>query len=229
MEPAILFEDDQLLVVDKPAGMIVYPDGKHDYPALSNWLDKKYGEGKYFFVHRTDRETSGVLAVAKTPEAFEFLKEQFKNREVKKTYRAFVHGTFKEERGIIDKPIGSSRGGSGPRSARASYGAQRDAVTMYKVLKDRPYEAEGPEPVSYVEVYPKTGRTHQIRVHFASVGRPIVADRLYGTGRPALLGFERLALHAMSLGLTHPQGGDMLFSAPLPPDFIAAEGELRGA
>jgi len=227
MEPIILFEDDQLLVVDKPAGMIVYPDGKHDYPALSAWLSKKYGEGNFHFVHRIDRETSGVLAVAKTPEAFEFLKEQFKNRETKKTYRAFVHGTFKDERGIIDKPIGSSRGGSGPRSAKLSYGAQRDAVTMYKVLMSRPYLASGPEPVSYVEVFPKTGRTHQIRVHMASVGRPILADRLYGTGRPPLLGFERLALHALSLGITHPSGEDMVFVAALPADFTAAEGELR--
>ncbi len=227
MEPIVLFEDDQLLVVDKPAGMIVYPDGKHDYPALSHWLEKKLGEGNFHFVHRIDRETSGVLAIAKTEGAFEFLKEQFKNRETKKTYRAFVHGTFKEERGIIDKPIGSSRGGSGPRSAKLSYGQQRDAVTMYKVLKDRPYDALGPDPVSYLEIYPKTGRTHQIRVHMASVGRPIIADKLYGTGRQALLGFERLALHALSLAITHPNGQDMTFVAPLPPDFVAAEAELQ--
>lgn len=229
MEPAILFEDDQMLVVNKPAGMIVYPDGKHDYPALSHWLENRYGEGNFFFVHRIDRETSGVLAVAKTEAAFEYIKEQFKNRETRKTYRAFVHGTFKEERGIIDKPIGSSRGGSGPRSAKASYGQQRDAVTMYKVLKSRPYVANGPEPVSCVEVFPKTGRTHQIRVHFASVGRPIIGDKLYGSGRPNLLGFERLALHALSLGIRHPNGEEMLFSAPLPADFVTAQRELQGA
>ena len=226
MEPTILFEDDQMVVVDKPAGMIVYPDGKHDYLALSGWLDKRYGEGKYFFVHRIDRETTGVLVVARTEETFEFLKEQFKNRETKKTYRAFVHGTFKEERGIIDKPIGSSRGGSGPRSAKLSYGVQRDAVTMYKVLKSRLYDAATQEPVSYVEVFPKTGRTHQIRVHFASIGRPIVGDKLYGTGRANILGFERLALHALSLAITHPDGEEMVFVAPLPADFIEAEQKL---
>jgi RluA family pseudouridine synthase len=228
MEPTILFEDSELVVVDKPAGMIVYPDGKHDYPALSYWLDKKYKE--YHFVHRIDRETSGVLVIAKTAEAFEFLKEQFKNRETRKTYRAFVHGAFKDERGIIDKPIGSSRGGSGPRSAKLSYGVQRDAVTMYKVLKSRPYEsADGAEPVSYLEIFPKTGRTHQIRVHMASIGRPIIADKLYGSGRPALLGFERLALHALSLSFKHPNGEDMTFVAPLPADFAAAEQKLQGA
>jgi RluA family pseudouridine synthase len=227
LTPEILYEDEQLVAVNKPAGMIVYPDGKHDYPALSHWLEGRYGEGNFHFVHRIDRETSGVLVVARTEEAFEFLKEQFKSRETKKTYRAFVHGTFKEERGIIDKPIGSSRGGAGPRSAKLSYGVQRDAVTMYKVLKSRPHNVGTQEPVSYVEVFPKTGRTHQIRVHFASVGRPIIADRLYGSGRPALLGFKRLALHALSLAITHPSGGEMVFVAPLPPDFVAAEAELQ--
>ncbi|MDB5225613.1 MAG: hypothetical protein JWL87_565 [Candidatus Adlerbacteria bacterium] len=228
MEPTILYEDDELVVVNKPSGMIVYPDGRHDYPALSYWLDKKYPE--YHFVHRIDRETTGVLVIAKTEATFEFLKEQFKNRETRKTYRAFVHGTFKEVRGIIDKPIGSSRGGSGPRSAKLSYGVQRDAVTMYKVLKQQPLDAAaGIEPASYVEVYPKTGRTHQIRVHFASVGRPILADRLYGTGRAPLFGFERLALHAFSLSFVHPNGEEMTHVAPLPADFLAAEGELRSA
>jgi 23S rRNA pseudouridine1911/1915/1917 synthase len=230
MEPTILYEDDQLVVVDKPSGMIVYPDGRHDYPALSHWLEKKLGgkvDEKFFFVHRIDRETSGVLCIAKTEEAFEFLKHQFKERETRKTYRAFVHGTFKEERGIIDKPIGSSRGGSGPRSAKLSYGQQRDAITMYKVLAERLYEAGSPEPVSYLEIFPKTGRTHQIRVHMASVGRPVVGDKLYGTGRAPLLGFERLALHALTLSLKHPAGKDMTFTAPLPPDFVAAERELR--
>lgn len=230
MEPTILFEDAELLVVDKPSGMIVYPDGKHDYPALSHWLEQKLGgpaEEKFFFVHRIDRETSGVLVITKTSSAFEFLKEQFKERETRKTYRAFVHGTFKEERGIIDKPIGSSRGGSGPRSAKLSYGVQRDAVTMYKVLAERTYDAAGPEPVSYVEVYPKTGRTHQIRVHMASVGRPLLGDKLYGSGRAPLLGFARLALHALSLSFKHPKGEDMTFTAPLPADFLQAEEELR--
>lgn len=230
MEPTILYEDELLVVVDKPSGMIVYPDGKHDYPALSHWLEKKYGEGNFHFVHRIDRETSGVLVVAKTEEAFEFLKEQFKERQTRKTYRAFVHGAFKEERGIIDKPIGSSRGGSGPRSAKLSYGVQRDAVTMYKVLRQRPYEsADGPEPVAYLEIFPKTGRTHQIRVHMASVGRPILADKLYGTGRSPLLGFNRLALHALTLSFKHPNGEDMTFTAPLPPDFIEAEQEMKAS
>jgi len=224
MEPTILFEDDELLVVDKPSGVIVYPDGKHDYPALSGWLKKKYGVEGFHFVHRIDRETSGVLVVAKTSATFEFLKKQFQNREVKKTYRAFVYGTFKDERGVIDKPIGSARGGLGPRSARNPYGQMRDAVTAYRVVANG---ASSVTPVAYLEVFPKTGRTHQIRVHMAAVQHPLLCDVLYAPGRPALLGFKRLALHARSLSFAHPAGKEMTFEAPLPADFIAAEAELR--
>lgn len=214
MEPNILFEDAELVVVDKPAGMIVHEDGKHDYPALDQWLIKKYGE--VFLVHRTDRETSGVLAVARTLASQEFLKEQFKNREVTKVYRAYVFGALKDERGIIDKAIGSSRGGRGPRSAKNSYGNERDALTMYRRIKNG-------SDCSYVEIFPKTGRTHQIRVHFAAIQHPIVADSLYAPGRTPILGFTRLALHALSLTLVHPNGKEMRFEAPLPADFIEAE------
>lgn len=220
MEPTVLFEDDVIVVVDKPAGMIVYPDGKHDYPALSHWLEKKYGEGNYHFVHRIDRETSGVLLVAKTAEAHEFLKQQFQDRETKKIYRAFVYGALKEERGIIEKPIGSGRGGRGPRSATRPHGTMREAKTAWKRLLNGAGAA-------YIEAYPETGRTHQIRVHCAAIQHPIVADPLYGPKRPSLLGFKRLALHARALTIAHPSGKEMTFEAPLPPDFVAAEAQLR--
>src|ERR1700694_4729863 len=119
--PEIIYEDDKLVVVNKPSGMIVYPDGKHDYPALSHWLEKRYPSSdpekpNFHFVHRIDRETSGVLVVTKDEKTHEFLKAQFADREVQKTYRAFVLGNLKDERGMINKPIGSSRGGVGPRS-----------------------------------------------------------------------------------------------------------------
>jgi 23S rRNA pseudouridine1911/1915/1917 synthase len=218
VEPVILFEDADILVVDKPSGMIVYPDGKHDYPALSHWLEKKYKE--HHFVHRIDRETSGVLVVAKTEAAHQFLKEQFKNREIKKIYRAFVYGALKEERGIISKPIGSARGGRGPRSATRPHGALREASTVWKRL------ANG-AGASYIEAFPKTGRTHQIRVHCAAIQHPIVCDQLYAPQRPPLLGFKRLALHALSITITHPSGKEMTFEAPLPPDFVAAEAQLH--
>ncbi len=215
-EPTIIYEDAQLLVVNKPAGMIVYPDGKHDYPALSHWLEKKYGEGNFHFVHRIDRETSGLLIVALDEETYALLKEQFQEREVKKTYRAFVYGTLKIDRGVIDKPIGSSRGGKGPRSAKLPHGTMREAVTAYRVI-------ERGEGATYVEAFPKTGRTHQIRVHFSAVQHPIVADVLYASRRAPILGFERLALHAYTVSFTHPNGKEVTFTAPLPEDFVRAE------
>jgi 23S rRNA pseudouridine1911/1915/1917 synthase len=231
--PEIIFEDAQLVVVNKPSGMIVYPDGKHDYPALSHWLEKRYPSKDpenpgFHFVHRIDRETSGVLVVTKDAKTHEFLKEQFAEREVQKTYRAFVLGNLKDERGMINKPIGSSRGGVGPRSAKQPKGTMREALTIYKTLDRSPSEVGVGSRVTYVEVYPKTGRTHQIRVHFSAIGHPIIADVLYGAkGGTRLLGFNRLALHALSILITHPNGQNMTFSAPLPPDFVEAEGELR--
>ena len=217
----IIFEDDDLVVVDKPSGFIVYPDGKHDYPALSHWLEKKYGEGGFHFVHRIDRETSGVLVVAKTADAYAALKEQFKDREIKKVYRAFVHGALKEERGQIERAIGSARGGRGPRSAMRPYGVERAASTVWKRLMNG-------TGCAYIEAFPKTGRTHQIRVHCAAIQHPIIADVLYGPGRPQLLGFKRLALHALSITIAHPTTGkEMTFSEALPQDFIDAEAELK--
>ena len=225
MEPTILYEDDSVLVIDKPTGLIVHPDGIHDYPALTSWLEKRYKE--HFLVHRLDRETSGVLVVAKTEIAHEFLKEQFHDRDVRKVYRAFVYGNIKDDRGIIDKPIGSARGGKGPRSAMRPHGQLREAITTFKVLTRTP-------DATYVEVRPKTGRTHQIRVHFSVIQRPIICDQLYAPSRLPMLGFKRLALHALSLTITLPPpvgseqatGEEKIFSAPLPPDFLIAEGIL---
>ena len=216
MKPTVIYEDEAILVVNKPSGLIVYPDGKHDYPALSNWLAEKYGEGNFHFIHRIDRETSGILVVAKTEEAHAFLKQQFAEREIKKIYRAFIYGGLKDDRGIIDKPIGSARGGMGPRSATRPHGVQREAITAYSV------RARGTE-ATYVDVFPKTGRTHQIRVHFSAIQHPIINDVLYAPSRPPLLGFKRLALHALSLTFTHPNGKEMTLEAPLPEDFLEAE------
>ncbi len=217
-EPRIIYEDDLLVVVDKPSGMIVYPDGVHEYPALSAWLEGKYAP--LYFPHRIDRETSGVLLVARTEAVFEQLKGQFKNREVKKVYRAFLYGKLAGERGVIDKPVGSARGGAAPRSARQPHGRARDALTTYRVIGASP-------GATYVEAFPKTGRTHQIRAHFAALQHPVVCDPLYAPGRPSILSFERLALHALSLTLTHPATGqEVTFSAPLPADFLRAEEKI---
>ena len=236
MDPVVIYEDESIIVINKPAGMPVHADGKHDRSTLVDWLLVRYPElqgvgetqtladgtiiDRPGIVHRIDRETSGIIVVAHTQEAYEFLKEQFKEREVKKTYRAFVYGVINAERGIIDKPIGSSRGGLGPRSARRPMGTQREAQTMYRVI------ARGTE-ATYVEVFPKTGRTHQIRVHFAAIQKPIVADSLYAPSRPAILGFKRLALHALAISFTHPKGEEVQFEAPLPQDFAEAEKALE--
>ncbi|MCX6819880.1 MAG: RluA family pseudouridine synthase [Candidatus Adlerbacteria bacterium] len=225
-EPYILYEDADIIALDKPSGIIVYPDGKHDYPALDAWLEQKYGVGNFHFVHRLDRETSGVLLVARTQEAHAFLKEQFAEREVRKVYRAFVHGVIQDERGVIDKPIGNARGGMGPRSTKQAHGQMREALTTFRVIARTTLATEG-DRASYVEVFPKTGRTHQIRVHFSSIQHPVLSDRLYAPGRPKLLGFERLALHALSITITHPSGEEMTFTAPLPPEFVTAEAQLR--
>ncbi len=236
IKPEVIYQDEAILVLNKPSGMSVHSDGKHAYPTVVEWLLKHYPEiagvgepqtlpnGELIdrpgVVHRLDRETSGVLVVARTQEVFLALKEQFKERDALKVYRAFVHGNIKDDRGIINKPIGSSRGGVGPRSARAGYGTMREALTTYRTISRSP-------GASYVEVFPKTGRTHQIRVHFSAVQHPVVGDRLYGPGRPPLLGFTRLALHAFSLGINHPlTGARMTFTAPLPEDFLAAENSL---
>ncbi len=222
-EPKILFEDADIIVVNKPSGLIVYPDGKHDYPALSSWLETKLKgsmDEKFFFVHRIDRETSGVLVVAKNPTTHEFLKRQFQDREVKKVYRAFVYGALRDERGTINKPIGSARGGQGPRSATRPHGVEREAITMWRRV------ASG-QGCSYLEAFPQTGRTHQIRVHFSAIQHPIVCDTLYAPRRTPMLGFNRLALHALSVALVHPNGTPMKFDAPLPDDFLVAEQKLR--
>jgi 23S rRNA pseudouridine1911/1915/1917 synthase len=236
MDPVVIYEDQDIIVIDKPAGMPVHADGRHDRATLVDWLIVRYPELKGVgeeqtlpngevidrpgIVHRIDRETSGALIIARNEDAYHSLKEQFQNREVKKTYRAFVYGVINDERGIIDKPIGSSRGGLGPRSARSPKGEMREAQTMFRVI-------ERGEEATYVEVFPKTGRTHQIRVHFAAIQKPVVADVLYAPSRPPILGFKRLALHALSVSFTHPKGGEVTFSAPLPADFVEAEAKLR--
>lgn len=232
---AVLYEDDAIIVIDKPAGLIVHEDGRIDRPTVVAWLlahapeARGVGEqGKTLdgtllersgIVHRLDAETSGVLILAKTQGAFLFLKEQFHARRVKKEYHAFVYGAMKEPWGTIRRAIGRSARDFRLRSAeRGARGMLRPAVTHWKVLKQSATHA-------YLSVTPETGRTHQIRVHLKAIGKPIVQDALYAREsqkRLDSLGFTRLALHAHTLTLETPDGVERTFTAPLPPDFVRA-------
>ncbi|HEY4512170.1 MAG TPA: RluA family pseudouridine synthase [Candidatus Paceibacterota bacterium] len=254
----ILFEDDDILALYKPAGVAVHGDGRSKNKNLVDWLVKKYPKIKNVgepttldsgetvdrdgIVHRLDKDTSGVLLVAKTDAGFYHLKSQFKNREIKKTYHAFVYGKFRDERGMIDKPIGREAGGvrRWATGARAR-GEMRDALTRYKVLKTgngrgfvevlgSPSPGRGAlqksSPVSLLEVWPLTGRTHQIRVHMNSIGHPVVADTLYAPRQKPLLGFKRQALHASKVTFKDLKGKSVEIKAPFPEDFEKAMEEI---
>lgn len=222
MKIEILYEDKDVLVINKPVGLIVHPDGKSKGPFLTDWLLKKFpeiknvGENWPGIVHRLDAGTSGVLIVAKNQPTFLFLKKQFQNRKILKVYNTFVWGEMKDDRGIIDKPIGRSKNDFRQRSAeRGKKGKIRDAVTHFVVKKC----ANG---FSFLEVRPRTGRTHQIRVHLKAIGYPVVGDSLYAAKRPLALGFKRLALHAASVEFENLTGKKIFVAAPLPEDFQEA-------
>ena len=244
----VLWEDNDYAVLYKPAGLIVHPakasrsdarptyhaddasrGGKTKERSLTDWIIKKYpeteevGEPIQFptgeviarpgIVHRIDRETSGVLVIAKNRIAHASLKKQFQRHQVKKVYYAFVYGPLKDREGKIDKPIGRSKSDFRKwMTGRGVRGEVREAVTYYRVLK----ELDG---ASFIEVRPRTGRTHQIRVHLKAINHPIIGDSLYAPEGRSLLGFKRLALHAASIQFKNLSGKDVRVEAPLPPDF----------
>lgn len=239
MEPTILYEDSDVLAINKPAGLVVHSDGKTDEPNLVDWLLLKYPEMKNVgepgrnakgeevlrsgIVHRLDRDTSGVMLVAKNQESFMNLKSQFQNHEVKKTYQAFLIGELKTDERVIDRPIGRSskdfRMWSAQRGAR---GELREAVTEYKVLNRK-------DGYTLVEVSPKTGRTHQIRVHFKAISYPLVGDPLYAPTTDNKLGFERTALHSYRVTFRGLDGEARTVTAPYPEDFSSAVALLQSA
>lgn len=239
MPPEILFENKDFLAIDKPAGLVVHADGKTKEPTLVDWLMEKYPEIENVgepliigediikrpgIVHRLDRETSGVMIVAKTPESFEFFKNAFKDRDVAKTYNAFVFGHLKEDEGVIDASIARSKSDFRKWSAqRGARGEKRNAITEYKVISR--FEDDG-QKFSLIEVSPKTGRTHQIRVHMKYLNHPIVGDKLYGGKVYGGLEFNRTALHARKIAFSGPDGQDYTFEAPYPDDFLQAIAKL---
>ncbi len=241
--PTIVFENDELLVVDKPAGLIVHSDGRTVEPTLADWVlshapgTREVGEpwvspqGEVVprpgIVHRLDRTTSGVMVIAKTGEAYVALKEQFQERSVKKEYRAFVYGHPRAEEGQIEAEIVRIRS-TPPRWGVARPHEEkkhRAALTEWHVIARGSDRTTG-TAVSSLTLVPHTGRTHQIRVHLKHLGNPVVCDPLYASGQPCLLGFARPALHAHRLTFTLPDGTRTLFEASLPSDFEQAEREL---
>lgn len=232
---SVLYENTDVVVINKPSGMLVHEDGRSTEPTVVDWLRAHAPESEGVgepgrtpkgvslersgVVHRLDADTSGVLILAKTQEAFEYLKAQFHERRAKKEYRAFVYGSPKERWGTIRRTIGRSPRDFRLRSCEpGAKGLLRPAVTHWEVLAQSGTHA-------YLKVVPETGRTHQIRVHLKAIGKPIVHDSLYAPPAQVAskgLGFTRLALHAYSLFIMTPDGVPRTFSAPLPQDFERA-------
>ena len=251
----ILYEDSNILAIDKPSGIAVHADGRSREKTISDWVLKNYpklrgvGEPVTFndkeidrpgIVHRLDKETSGVLVIIKTKKAFTYFKKQFMNRQVKKTYHAIVSGFVKNDHGIINKPIGRSPKDFRRRLAgRGVRGELKEAITEYRVLKrfeapsyeissrltlkgsdaTKKFHKTTPSKFSYLEIKPKTGRTHQIRVHMKFLNYPVACDSLYNPDKPCPVGFKRLALHAKSIEFKNLKGKTIKIESPLPKEF----------
>lgn len=215
----ILYEDANIVAVAKPAGLLTHADEGSEVATAETWFKARYPEGAGY-VHRLDRDTSGVLVFAKNADTYTFLRKSFHDREVHKTYLAFVYGVPKEKKGVIDFDIGRSRKDFRLRSAQPkAKGRLREARTLYEVLG----EAEG---CALLKVNPETGRTHQIRVHFKAIHHPIIGDTLYAPKHPHALGISRLGLHAYELDLPLPEGTRTIITAPVPFDLIPAYGRF---
>lgn len=220
----IVYEDETLVVVNKPAGLVVHPGGGTPSGTLANALvyhfQKLPGTSvRPGIVHRLDRDTSGLLVVAKTDAALENLSDQFRDRSVYKSYVALVHGRVQSNSGTIDQPLARDRSN---RTRMAVVRGGRNALTLYRIRRafDR---------FTLLDVELKTGRTHQIRVHLAWIKHPVVGDETYGGGRDNTIQDPRLRarirslkrhfLHAEKLGFRHPQTGEFVkFESPLPPE-----------
>jgi 23S rRNA pseudouridine1911/1915/1917 synthase len=227
---SIVYEDDNCVVVDKGPGMVVHPASSYKgktlahallfrYPELREMADPESAEGKRpGIVHRLDRDTSGLMVVARNREAQAALQRQFKDRSVEKAYLALVYGRLDPPRGKIEAPIGRDLRS---RQRMSVVPEGRPAVTRYQTRQFlfNPHGAR--EPYTLAEACPATGRTHQIRVHLAHIGHPVVGDRLYGGGRRRGQGIAcpRQFLHAYRLGFCRPSDGQrMTFESVLPAD-----------
>lgn len=223
----ILFEDEDILVIDKPSGMVVHPAPGHLRGTLVNAVlfhaprMNIGGTNRPGIVHRLDKDTSGVMVVAKSDRAHNSLVRQWQERTVEKTYIGLVAGQVQEEEASIDAPIGRD---TANRLRMAAVRSGREARSSFTVT-------ERFEETTLLEVSIETGRTHQIRVHLAMIGFPVVGDTLYGSPKSARaaskIGIRRQFLHAATLGIEMSDGSRQTFTAPLAPDLDAALGVLR--
>jgi 23S rRNA pseudouridine1911/1915/1917 synthase len=261
----ILYEDNNLIVINKPAGIAVHPDLKSKEKTISDWFLEKYPKAKNVgepmeietkggkkikiirpgIVHRLDKETSGALIIVKNQKTFKFIKDQFIKHQIQKVYQAFVYGfvsnpkasLFTNKRGLISSPIGRSANDIGKWTAgRGARLPLREAKTEYIILKKFKDKAKSnkvgsfdvfketfrDEDFSFLEIYPQTGRTHQIRVHLRYLNHPIVSDPLYRGKKDLALGLKRLALHAKSITFQLPNGENKIIEASYPVDFKKA-------
>ena len=224
----IIYEDSDLLILNKPAGLLVHPTGQIKKGTLANFLVEKYenlptlqGEDRPGIIHRLDKDTSGILIVAKTERAQQSLIQQFKQKKVDKKYVALVYGTMNELEGVVDKSL---KRGSREKSKVITTLKGRESLTHWKVLEEF-------GEVSLLEINPKTGRTHQIRVHLQDINHPVVGEKLYieanrkqrvsnSKVKHAISQAKRQLLHALEVSFEHPVSGKSLkFRVPLPEDF----------
>lgn len=235
---SVVLETETAIVVSKPAGLLVHSDGRTDELSLCDWILREYPEiegvgepvqregqpdiPRPGIVHRLDKETSGVLVIARTDEAFAHIKKQFKNREVTKEYDVFVHGVVDQREFCIDKPIGRSKGNfrryQVPPYTR---GETKKARTNFRLQATT-------DEASYLRAYPQTGRTHQIRVHLQSIHHPVVCDSLYSPDRGCLWGLDRHGLHACRITFRLPDGSQVAAEAALPSDLQQAREAFPG-
>jgi 23S rRNA pseudouridine1911/1915/1917 synthase len=236
MQLAVLYEDRDCVVIDKPAGLVVHPATSHRqdtlvnallyrYPEMADMVDPETEGGlRPGIVHRLDRDTSGLMVVARRQDARSELQRQFKAREVEKGYQALVHGRITDPEGRISAPIGRD-----PRNRQRMgvVSEGRDAITEYTTREYLFAPRGAREHYTLVDVRLLTGRTHQIRVHFAHLGHPVVGDSVYGRRRKRLA-CPRQFLHACRLGFHRPGDGEwMCFERPLPPDLKQVLSQLQ--
>jgi len=221
----ILYQDSDVVIVNKPCGMVVHPAAGNEDRTLVNALLYHVhdlsgigGEMRPGIVHRLDKDTSGLILIAKNDKAHALLSDQFKERSMEKHYRAVAFGSFREEGGLIDAPIARH---PVDRKKMAIVPDGKPSQTEWKVM-------ERLKGATYLDVHLLTGRTHQIRVHMHSIGHPLLGDRIYATNIKTSVHIPRLMLHAYSLAFTHPTTGErMEMTAPLPEKFAAALEKLR--